>query len=83
MDRWDGFGYVVAASIVLPFLPFLISLIGCDLRYKGAALGSGFATLFLVEYEMLRLACWIVGWLFAVLALHARRAGVSDRPAGR
>ena len=82
MDRWDGFGYVVVASIVLPFLPFLISLVGRDLRYKGAALGFGFAALFLVEYEMLRLACWIVGWLFAVLAVHARKQMQGDRPAG-
>jgi hypothetical protein len=78
MDRWDGFGYVVAASIVVPFLPFLVSLLGRDLRYKGAALGSGFAALFLVEYEMLRLACWIAGWVFALLAVHARKQVQGD-----
>lgn len=73
MDRWDGFGYVVAATVVLPFIPFIISLFGRGLRFKGAALGFGFATFFLIGYKVLELACWIMAWVFAVLALQMRK----------
>ena len=73
MDRWEGFGYVVFASIVVPSLPFIVSLFGRDLRWKGVALGFGFATLFLVGFEWLMAACWIGAWIAAALAIRARR----------
>lgn len=72
MDSWTGFGYVVFGTLLVTFLPFILSLFGRDARLKVAALALCLGALLLVGFEVMQAVCWVGACVFAGLAIRAR-----------
>jgi hypothetical protein len=72
MDRWDGFGFVVFGMLLVPFLPFLVSLFGREPRWKVLSLALCIATLLVTGFDVLMLLCWAGACVFAGLAIRSR-----------
>jgi hypothetical protein len=54
------------------FLPFLVSLLGRDRRWKGLALALCLATMLSSSSDLLTNLCWFGAWVCAVLAILVR-----------
>ena len=61
-----------ALMFFLWFLPFLVSLLGRDRRWKGLALALCLATMLSSSSDLLTTLCWLGAWVGAVLAILAR-----------
>jgi hypothetical protein len=61
-----------ALIFFLWFLPFLVSLLGRDRRWKGLALALCLATMLSSSSDLLTTLCWLGAWMGAVLAILAR-----------
>lgn len=79
MDRWSGFGYVVFGTLLVLFLPFIVSQFGRDLRLKVAALALCIGALLLTGFDSLQFVSWVGACAFAGLAIRARIKAKVDR----
>ena len=61
-----------ALIFFLWFLPFLVSLLGRDRRWKGLALALCLATMLSSSSDLLTSLCWLGAWVCAVLAILVR-----------
>jgi len=63
------------------FLPFLVSLLGRDRRWKGLAMALCLAAMLSgPSSDLLATLCWLGAWICAVLAILARFNLIRERP---
>ena len=71
MARWNGVGHVVFGMGLVLFLPFIVSLFGCDVRMKVASTGLCIGALLLTGFGSLQFSAWVAAFAFAGLSIRA------------